>query len=78
MSAGVRVVVKDNLNQTFDPSSCSHALTYDAHGNLLTDTATESNGATVRVKTFTYVQVGTAYFVETESLWINESSSLEV
>lgn len=78
MSASTRIVVEDSSGITFDPASLPHSFTYDAHGNLLTDTATESNGATVRVKTFTYVQVGTAYFVETESLWINESSSLEV
>lgn len=71
MSASVRVVVKDNLNQTFDPGSLPHSYTYDANNNLLTDTCAEQ-GAIVRVKTYTYVAgAGNTWLVETESAWIN-------
>ena len=43
--------VKDSAGTVFNPESCSHVLAYSA-GNLLTDTATD--GAVVRVMTYTY------------------------
>ncbi|MFM0165742.1 hypothetical protein PQR39_35600 [Paraburkholderia sediminicola] len=72
MASPVRVVIKDNEGKPFDPDSLPHAYTYDANGNKLTDTCIEQ-GAIVRVKTYTYVQVGTAWLVETESAWVNAS-----
>lgn len=43
--------VKDSAGTVFDPESCSHVLAYSS-GNLVTDTATD--GAVVRVQTYTY------------------------
>lgn len=70
MSASVRIVVKDANGITFDPESMPHAYTYDTNGNRLTDTCFEQN-AVVRQKTFTYVEVNSAWFVATESAWLN-------
>lgn len=43
--------VKDSAGTVFDPESCSHVYAYSG-GNLVTDTATD--GAVVRVQTYTY------------------------
>lgn len=45
-------IVLDSAGVAFSPASCSHAYGY-TDGNLTTDTAT--NGAVVRVKTFSWV-----------------------
>lgn len=72
MASPMRLVVKDNMGKPFEPSALPHAYTYDANGNMLTDTCTEQ-GAIIRVKTYTYVEVGTAWHVSTESAWVNET-----
>lgn len=70
MAAPMRLVIKDNLGKPFEPASLPHAYTYDTNGNKLTDTCTEQ-GAIIRVKTFTYAEVGTTWLVQTESAWVN-------
>ncbi|NYH24700.1 hypothetical protein [Paraburkholderia bryophila] len=72
MSASTRIVVKDTDGITFDPTSLPHAYTYDTHGNMLTDTCIEA-GSIVRVKTFTYEQIGEAWVVQSETAWVNQS-----
>lgn len=72
MSTSTRIVVKDNRGITFDPGSMPHQFTRDSNGNLLTDTCIEQ-GAIVRVKTFTYEEIGGAWYVQTESAWANQS-----
>ena len=70
MSSSVRIAVKDTSGITFDPASLPHAFTYDSNGNLLQDQCIEQ-GAIVRVKTFTYTEINSAWMVATESAWIN-------
>lgn len=72
MAAPMRVVIKDNEGKPFDPASLPHSYTYDVNGNKLTDTCIEQ-GAIVRVKTYTYVSVASAWHVATESAWVNQS-----
>lgn len=72
MAAHIQTVIKDNLGKQFDPNSLPHSYTYDANGNRLTDTCVEA-GSITRVKTYTYVQSGTVWVVQTESAWINEN-----
>ena len=74
MAAGVRILVKDSAGIAFDLASCAHRFTYDANGNLLTDTCFEQ-GAVVRQKTFTYVQINDVWLIETESAWDNITQS---
>jgi hypothetical protein len=72
MASPVRVVIKDNEGKPFDPDSLPHSYTYDDNGNLLTDTCVEQ-GAIIRVKTYTYVEVNSSWLVSTESAWVNET-----
>lgn len=74
MSASTRIVVKDSDGIAFDPASMPHSFTYDANGNMLTDTCVEQ-GAVVRQKTFTYVQINSLWLVSTESAWLNISET---
>lgn len=70
MSASVRTVVKDANGITFDPNSLPHSFSYDENGNLLTDTCVEQ-GAVIRQKTFTWVEVNSVWLKQPESAWIN-------
>jgi len=76
MSASVRIVVKDANGITFDPNSLPHKYTYDANGNMLTDTCIEQ-GAVVRQKTFTYVEVNSVWLKASESAWVNATETWE-
>ena len=76
MSASVRIVVKDANGITFDPNSLPHQYTYDANGNMLTDTCIEQ-GAVVRQKTFTYTEVNTVWLKASESAWVNATETWE-
>ena len=69
MASATRIVVKDSSGITFDPSSLPHQYTRDTAGNMLTDTCTEA-GSIVRVKTYTYEEIGGAWCVQTESAWV--------
>ena len=73
MANAVCIVVKDNLGQTFDPASLPHSYEYDANGNLLQDQCIEQS-AIIRQKTYTYVEVGTAWLVASESAWVVQDS----
>lgn len=73
MANAVRIVVKDNLGKTFDPASCAHQYKYDENNNMSVDTCIEQ-GAIIRQKTYTYVEVGTAWLVATESAWVVQGS----
>lgn len=46
-------LVADSAGNVFSPDSCSHAYTYDANGNIATDTAID-NEAVTRTKTYTF------------------------
>jgi hypothetical protein len=74
MSVGVRILVKDSAGISFDPASCAHQFSHDANANVLTDTCFEQ-GAIVRVKTFTYNEIGAVWVVATETQWINVTDS---
>lgn len=68
MTARINTVVLDSKGVGFDPASLPHSYTYDANGNMLTDTCVD--GATTRVKTYTYTQVASAWKVATVSGWV--------
>jgi hypothetical protein len=74
MAQPVRIAVKDANGIAFDPASLPHAYSYDTNGNRLTDTCFEQ-GAVVRQKTFTYVQINDVWLIETESAWDNITQS---
>ncbi|WP_175787456.1 hypothetical protein [Burkholderia anthina] len=68
MTARINPVVLDSKGVGFDPAALPHAYTYDVNGNMLTDTCID--GATTRVKTYTYEQVASVWKVATVSAWV--------
>ena len=75
MAEGVRLLVKDANGVTFEPGALPHQYTRDANGNMLTDTCIEA-GSIVRVKTYTYEEIGSGWYVQTESQWVVQSAGL--
>jgi hypothetical protein len=69
MTARIQTVIADSAGVSFDPESLSHKITYDANGCMLTDTCVDASGLT-RVKTYTYVEINTAFFIASETRWI--------
>jgi YD repeat-containing protein len=69
MTARIQTMITDASGVSFDPESLAHAYTYDANGNMLTDTCVDGSGLT-RVKTYTYTEINTAFFIASETRWI--------
>lgn len=60
-------VIVDNRGVLFSPRSCNHSYTYDANGNLQTDSCTDIYSIT-RVQTYTFVNNA----LTTVSKWVQQ------
>lgn len=69
MTARIHTMIVDSSGVSFDPASLPHTYKYNGDGTKATDTCVDSAGV-VRVKTYTYVTVGAAQLVGSESGWV--------
>ena len=71
MDSAINDTTFDDHFWPFSLSACSHVYTFDANGNVLTDTATDSVLGFVRVQTFTYAASAPfGAYPTTKSVWV--------